>query len=73
MHACAVRGRAIVGAAPGSWVPEGAGTAVARVLRAEAAVKWGMRRAARVCVCGRGKRGEGCEAEASECEADTGS
>lgn len=37
MHACAVRGRAIVGAAPGSWVPEGAGTAVARVLRAEAA------------------------------------
>lgn len=42
MHACAVRGRAVVGAAPGSWVPEGAGTAVARVLRAEAAVKWGM-------------------------------
>lgn len=37
MHACAVRGRAVVGAAPGSWVPEGAGTAGARVLRAEAA------------------------------------
>lgn len=65
MHACAVRGRAVVGAAPGSWVPEGAGTAVARVLRAEAAVKWGMRRVARVCVCGRGERGEGYESEAS--------
>lgn len=65
MHACAVRGRAVVGAAPGSWVPEGAGTAVARVLRAEAAVKWGMRCAARVCVCGRGKRGEEGKAEAA--------
>lgn len=65
VHACAVRGRAVVGAAPGSWVPEGAGTAVARVLRAEAAVNWGMRSVARVCVYGRGKRGKGGEAEAA--------
>jgi hypothetical protein len=46
VRACAVRGRAVVGAAPGSWVPVGSWTAAARVLRAEAAVKWGVRRTA---------------------------